>query len=70
MSNGRMLLGVSAEVIIDRDACQIRYRDEAGEVLVTRNIPRLEDGDAITIPFYADVSVDYNVTCRECGDDA
>jgi len=64
--NGRVLIGVSAEVILDRDACLIRYRDDSGAVIVTRQAPGLDYGDSVTIPFYGDVAVDCDVRCSEC----
>ena len=60
------LLGVSAEVTLGKDASLLRYRDEKGRVLVTRQIKGLQYGDALQIPFYGDVTVTVAEECQKC----
>lgn len=67
-SNGRVLIGVSAEVILDRNCCLILYRGEDGEVLVTQRVPGAQYGDSIRIPFYGDVEIAVTEKCRGCND--
>jgi len=64
MSEGRTLLGVSAQVILGRDVSIIKYKGGDGKVLARRVIPGVRYGDAINIPFYADVSIAVNELCR------
>lgn len=67
--DGKVLLGVSAEVILDKEATLIRYRDEKGRVLATQLVQGVQYGDAITIPFYGDVTMSFEEECRECNRD-
>lgn len=64
--HGQVLIGVSAEVILDKGTSLLRHRDEEGRVLVTRQIQGVQYGDAIQIPFYGDVEVVVTEECRKC----
>jgi len=65
--NGRVLLGISAQVIVDRSCAVIRYKGADGETLVEVFVGGVEYGDHINIPFYGDVSATVDESCEECG---
>jgi len=62
--NGKVLLGVSVDVVLDDAGALLRYRGEDGEVIATQRIDsHLSHGDVIRIPFYGDVSIDMEESC-------